>query len=153
MSRLTINKLLREICNMKQVITSFQMVNFELPLSIPADLVTFTEEILSVKLHFCAVYLTKLWKKILKLSKDFSYCSFIPESSRWLLTHGKFEEIRVILKRLAKWNGRVEPDLSLLNEISAKELDITRSKKKYSYLSLLKFKSTRLKILLCSYMW
>ena len=45
---------------MKQVITSFQMVNFELPLSIPADLVTFTEEILSVKLHFCAVYLTKL---------------------------------------------------------------------------------------------
>ena len=84
---------------------------------------------------------------------NFSYCSFIPESSRWLLTHGKFEEIRVILKRLAKWNGRVEPDLSLLDEIIVKELDITRSKKKYSYLSLLKFKSTRLKILLCSYMW
>ena len=80
-----------------------------------------------------------------------SYCSFIPESSRSLLTHGKVEEVRVILKRLAKWNGRVEPDLSLLDEVITKELDITKSKKKYNYLSLLKFKSTRLKILLCSF--
>ena len=84
---------------------------------------------------------------------DYSSCSFIPESCRWLLTHGKFEEIRVILKRLAKWNKRVEPDLSILDEIIAKELDIIQKKKKYTYFSLLKFKSTRLKILLCSYMW
>ena len=45
---------------MEQVITSFQKVNFELPLQIPADLVTFAEEILSGKLHFCTVYLTKM---------------------------------------------------------------------------------------------
>ena len=45
---------------MEQVITSFQKVNFELPLQIPADLVTFAEEILSGKLHFGTVYLTKM---------------------------------------------------------------------------------------------
>ena len=82
----------------------------------------------------------------------FNY-SFISESTRWLLTHGKYEEIRIILKKLAKRNGREEPDLTILDQVIANELAIRQKQKKHTYLSLLKFKSTRLKIPLFSFMW
>ena len=84
---------------------------------------------------------------------NYFYCSFISESTRWLLTHGKYEEIRIILKKLAKRNGRKEPDLTILDEVIANELAIRQKQKKYTYLSLLKFRSTRLKIPLFSFMW
>ena len=82
----------------------------------------------------------------------FNY-SFISESTRWLLTHGKYEEIRIILKKLAKRNGREEPDLTILDQVIANELAIRQKQKKHTYLSLLKFKLTRLKIPLFSFMW
>ncbi|KAF6718912.1 Solute carrier family 22 member 7 [Oryzias melastigma] len=68
---------------------------------------------------------------------------WLPESARWLLTHGRTEEARKYLIQCAKMNGRKEDTTKLHTEVHLMDL------KKHTYLDLVKTPQLR-KITLCS---
>ena len=73
---------------------------------------------------------------------------FIPESIRWLQTHGKKDIAMKIMKRVAKFNGRAIPEGVELHEIN---FSVTGKKK--SLLDLFKSTNKAKKILILSYGW
>ena len=82
-----------------------------------------------------------------------SFASFIPRSPRWLFTHGKNEQGKQALVKLAKQNKAGQPNFTLLEKVIEEENAIESSRKSYTYLSLIKFRSTRKKTFLFSYVW
>ncbi|XP_064613249.1 organic cation transporter protein-like [Liolophura sinensis] len=62
---------------------------------------------------------------------------FIPESVRWLITHGKVDEAKSTLQRIAKFNGKPEPDLSNLEATVLSEVEAERRRAaRYTYFDL-----------------
>ena len=43
-----------------------------------------------------------------------TFSSFVPESPRWLLQHGRIEEAKEILTKMAEFNKKPIPDYSHL---------------------------------------
>ncbi|RVE76617.1 hypothetical protein OJAV_G00010430 [Oryzias javanicus] len=74
---------------------------------------------------------------------------WLPESARWLLTHGRTEEAKKYLIQCAKMNGRKEDTTKLHTETLAKITVLEVAEKKHTYLDLVKTPQLR-KITLCS---
>ena len=64
------------------------------------------------------------------------FFSFIPESPRWLIQHGRFDEAEAILATIAKKNNKAPPDISLLTTFAKQEQREEEAVKKYTYLDL-----------------
>ncbi|KAG7524584.1 solute carrier family 22 member 13-like [Solea senegalensis] len=71
----------------------------------------------------------------------------LPESARWLITHGKKEEAIKEIQRAAKMNGRKVPE-DLLNQVELVE----RSKRR-SMLDIFRISYLRKRALIMSYIW
>ena len=78
---------------------------------------------------------------------------FMPPSIRWLFTHGRYDEGKAVVKRIAKRNRLPEPDINLLEGAIKKMNAEIKSEVKTSYLTLLTHRSTRVISLLLTYMW
>ena len=78
---------------------------------------------------------------------------FMPPSIRWLFTHGRYDEGKAVVKRIAKTNRLPEPDINLLEGAIKKMNAEIKSEVKTSYLTLLTHRSTRVISLLLAYMW
>ncbi|KAF5913460.1 hypothetical protein HPG69_017078 [Diceros bicornis minor] len=76
---------------------------------------------------------------------------FIPESPRWLISQGRFEEAEVIIRRAAKINGIVAPstifDPSELEDLSAKK------QQSHSILDLLRTRNIRIVTVMSIILW
>ncbi|XP_026932534.1 organic cation/carnitine transporter 2 isoform X3 [Acinonyx jubatus] len=76
---------------------------------------------------------------------------FIPESPRWLISQGRFEEAEVIIRRAAKINGIVAPstifDSSELQDLSSKK------QQSHSILDLLQTRNIRMVTVMSIILW
>ncbi|KAK3093101.1 hypothetical protein FSP39_011054 [Pinctada imbricata] len=54
---------------------------------------------------------------------------FFPESFRWLVSNGKIEEASIIIKRIAKMNGRPVPNLDSLKSVVEHDVSLIQGKK------------------------
>lgn len=83
----------------------------------------------------------------------FLFC-FSPESVRWYLTHNKVRTGKKVLRRIARRNGKPEPDMDAIDKILSKNLLSTKeSMLKYNYVSLIRNRSTRYKAFILHFMW
>ena len=63
----------------------------------------------------------------------------LPESPRWLLTHGRNEEAKAIMKKICRWNNRPVEPVDHLEEVVLDE----KSKKRGNFHDLVKYPATR----------
>lgn len=84
----------------------------------------------------------------------FLYTFVLPESPRWLLANGKFDEAQKILEKLAKVNKRSLPE-SFLNRIRDKKKlgEVQEKEKPPGPLDLCKTPNMRLKTILITLNW
>ena len=75
-----------------------------------------------------------MWCKVTE--STLVYSRWIPESPRWLVEKGRFEEAQVILNKIAAKNNRPPPQLALLEKFAAEEALERRYLKRYTYLDL-----------------
>ncbi|XP_078482031.1 organic cation transporter protein-like [Ciona intestinalis] len=96
------------------------------------------------------------------LSDDFACNRWLPESPLWLMCSGKVEEAMVVMRKIAKINGKTieDDDLkkSLLMVVSIVNSDKTekseeRVVQKFTYLDMLKRSSIRKRSLVMFYIW
>ena len=80
---------------------------------------------------------------------ELRYPSFIPESARWLLTKGRFQEGEEVLRKLARWNRKDSPESEKLVQAINKQ-DVA---KKHTYISMLKMKDFRFKNVAVPFTW
>ena len=62
---------------------------------------------------------------------------FVPESYRWLVTNGKIKEAHAVMAKIAKWNGKSEPNITEFTAV----VDLHRKKiheKKYTLIDVLR---------------
>ncbi|KAK3097018.1 hypothetical protein FSP39_005624 [Pinctada imbricata] len=78
---------------------------------------------------------------------------FIPESPRWLLTKGRFEEAEKILKKIAKCNNRELPDMNILKSFAEREQKLREERSLYSYNDLFKSWKLARNTLIVMYGW
>ncbi|CAJ1082090.1 solute carrier family 22 member 13-like [Xyrichtys novacula] len=72
---------------------------------------------------------------------------YLPESARWLLTHGRKEEAQKVLERAARVNGRKVP-YDLINQV-----DMKITSKRKNVLDLLQIPYLRTRTLILCFMW
>ncbi|KAG1706156.1 Carcinine transporter [Nymphon striatum] len=105
-------------------------------------------------LCFCA-YFIRSWKN---LSLVISVPSiiilaalwFIPESPRWLYTTGKFDELKIVLTKIAKINGKKEFNYDL-TKLKDPEAEITKNSNG-SVLDLFRTPNMRKKMIILTYL-
>lgn len=82
---------------------------------------------------------------------------FIPESVRWLLTKGRYEEAKVILKKAAQVNGKELSNEDLEELCNEAEVDRKTQESitgvKPSLLDLFKYSNLRKKSLIIFFLW
>ena len=100
----------------------------------------------TIKTVFCV-------HEVLRLRMYNYYLSWNPNSVRWLLVHGRYEEGKQILRQMAKRNKMKEPDLVMLEAVVEKEQEEQARNKNYTYLELLKHKDLQLKTFIFGFAW
>ncbi|XP_046579732.1 solute carrier family 22 member 4-like [Haliotis rubra] len=77
----------------------------------------------------------------------------VPESLRWLVAKGHLKEARRIINRIAKFNKKPVPDMSILELIAEEERAERNTAKSYSYIDLVRTRTLRPKTLITSFLW
>lgn len=117
---------------------------------------TFLERIEILKMY---IYITVINKsKILFNSLQIFSClfSFLPESFRWLVSHGRLEEAEHSIRFVAKINGRPAPDLNRLKTMIQKEQEAAKETKAlqvYTVLDLFRTSKIRKTTVLFAFVW
>uniref|UniRef100_A0A0R3RKW8 MFS domain-containing protein n=1 Tax=Elaeophora elaphi TaxID=1147741 RepID=A0A0R3RKW8_9BILA len=99
------------------------------------------------------------WRKLIFLSNApfvvlFTYYFFVPESPRWLVSVGRYDEAKIIIKRLAKFNGRNEVDVDdLMSRFVRSGCNSTLHSNKYNLIDLFRTPNLRKKTILITYIW
>ena len=62
---------------------------------------------------------------------------FVPESYRWLVTNGKIKEAHAVMAKIAKWNGKSEPDMTEFTSVVELHRK-TINEKKYTLIDVLR---------------
>lgn len=84
------------------------------------------------------------------------FFSFLPESFRWLVSHGRLDEAERCIRFVAKVNGKPPPDLNRLKvviekeQIAAKE---TKALQVYTVLDLFRTSKIRKTTILFALIW
>ena len=81
----------------------------------------------------------------------FPYSRIVPESFRWLITKGRYDEAKLSVARAARINGYAEPDISEVIE-QAKE-EAKTQQKHYTALDLFKTKKMAVKTVVFLFLW
>ncbi|XP_069849802.1 organic cation/carnitine transporter 2 isoform X1 [Dipodomys merriami] len=101
-------------------------------------------------------YFIRDWRMLLlALTGPGALCAalwwFIPESPRWLISQGRYQEAEVIIRKAAKINGIVAPstifDLSELQDLSSKK------KQSHRILDLLRTRNIRMITIMSIVLW
>ncbi|XP_046579591.1 solute carrier family 22 member 5-like [Haliotis rubra] len=77
----------------------------------------------------------------------------MPESLRWLVAKGHLEEARRTVTRIAKFNKKPVPNMSILELIAEEERAERKKAKSYSYIDLVTTRTLRSKTLITSFLW
>lgn len=84
----------------------------------------------------------------------FLYYFILPESPRWLVSVGKYDEAKKVLKRIAKVNKRTEVDIdALMLRVQSQTESDPHGMNKYNCTDLFKTPNLRKKTLLVTYIW
>ncbi|XP_056636575.1 organic cation transporter protein-like [Diorhabda sublineata] len=102
-----------------------------------------------------AAWSVQSWKKIIYILYTpifllISYIWIVPESVRWLLSKGRTEEAKSILRKAAKWNGKHLPE-EVLEKLSY--IDASETTKKNEILNALKSRILCVRLIICSFCW
>ena len=76
---------------------------------------------------------------------------FVPESFRWLVTNGRYEEAEIVITKVARINGHPKPDLS--PTIAQAKLEKKQETKHYSLIDLFKTRQMIVKTLALIFIW
>ena len=68
----------------------------------------------------------------------YDYFSFVQESTRWLVTKGRYDDAEDSVEKIAAWNQKDKPDLSKIIQKAAKYAKQTDADTNYSIISLFK---------------
>ncbi|KAK6195569.1 hypothetical protein SNE40_000973 [Patella caerulea] len=79
----------------------------------------------------------------------------VPESLRWLATKGKIEEAKVVLDKIARFNGTKVPDNAeaILRKVAEIERQSNEGEKKYTYIDIYRGFPMIKKSLCLNYIW
>ncbi|XP_064643934.1 organic anion transporter 3-like [Lineus longissimus] len=80
-------------------------------------------------------------------------CFLMPESARWSIQKGRFEEAMYWLKMIARFNRKPCPDMELLQEIAGAENKEKQELRRYTYIDLFKGKEYALRTFLLTFSW
>lgn len=80
---------------------------------------------------------------------------FVPESPRWLLSKGRFEEAKILLTTMADYNNATlsDEDFEQLYTYTKKEQDSVADRRRYNYLDLFKTRTMVKNTLIVMYGW
>uniref|UniRef100_F6WIM7 Major facilitator superfamily (MFS) profile domain-containing protein n=1 Tax=Ciona intestinalis TaxID=7719 RepID=F6WIM7_CIOIN len=103
-----------------------------------------------------AAYLITDWQWLVRIQVIFGvifipYYWWLPESPLWLMCSGKVEEAMVIMRKIAKINGKTI--CTLLQKSDEKEKPQEKAVQKFTYLDMLKHSSIRKRSLVMFYIW
>ncbi|XP_053606652.1 beta-alanine transporter [Plodia interpunctella] len=110
------------------------------------------------------VYLVRDWRHLALATTLPFVCFFLylwpmPESPRWLLARGRFEEAEVILKRMARINGKSLPANYMVHlrrkyESDKLKKDLENEKsRKYGIMDLFRTPNLRQKTIIITFIW
>ncbi|VIO97102.1 Uncharacterized protein BM_BM11809 [Brugia malayi] len=103
--------------------------------------------------------LIRRWRQLIFFSNApfiilFIYYFIVPESPRWLVSVGRYDDAKTIIKRLAKINGRNEVDVDeLMIKFAANSCNLTAHSNKYNLIDLFRTPNLRKKTILITYIW
>ncbi|XP_064638806.1 organic cation transporter protein-like [Lineus longissimus] len=78
---------------------------------------------------------------------------FMPESARWSIQRGRFDEAMYWIGMIAKANRKPSPDVSLLKRIAHVEGEVAAKAKKYTYVALFRTKKYAVRTLVIMFAW
>ncbi|XP_067937878.1 solute carrier family 22 member 4-like [Watersipora subatra] len=78
---------------------------------------------------------------------------FLPESCRWLVTRGRYQEAEAILIQISKRNGRSCPDMKLLRSFAQTEKELLDQEKSFSYWNLCQSRESAIITFTCMFGW
>ena len=79
-----------------------------------------------------------------------AFSRFVPESFRWLVTKGRYDDAEAVIDRVAKLNGYEKPDLTTIIKQAKLEEE---QKQHYTVIELFKTKESTIKTLALLFMW
>ncbi|XP_064651393.1 organic cation transporter protein-like isoform X2 [Lineus longissimus] len=78
---------------------------------------------------------------------------WVPESVRWLIQKGRFDEAEEIIVEMAKVNKKPVPKLALLREIAQLTSEEEASKHSYNYLDLFRTRDNAIRTVIMMFVW